>query len=461
MFKENSIAFRSENLNLLRQGRQVSSKSQSHPKIPPCWISTIFIGVLFLVTSPIYAIAIGSLLNIRRVISFYFIAPVFGCAFTLVHLTRNLGINWSETAKDDVPEYIFFFNTVSDLSILEVLSLSFRPIPGVLSAEPAYALWTYFMEIISGGNISIFLISYYFFVALLLCLVCYVTSPRHWLILLGFMFFVFLAIWGQSAHIYRFTIANALFMLGTSLYFNGQVRKAVWTFALAPLFHIGVGFYLFSFLCYFASEKVIQRRRRNNRPKIITVAQKSIIIVICLVGILFSPVILSAAASVLNFLGYTRINQYFAQEGLYSYLSLPRLIRAALYAGVLVAGFMFLKINRFSAFLGLTYLISLGFGLIFSQQYGLYSRLLEFSSINIALGVGLVVIQNFNQLLSSIIFSSVVFIRISVIYLLVNSNQPNVWEHLANGRILSPVNGIVNLATPTPTMLVQAKAYSR
>lgn len=428
---------------------------------------TVCACIGFLVFSVPFAVLLSVLLNCKKQLSFRLLVPFVVASFALTHMSRDLGVRWDNTSRDDIPNYLTHFTLIDEYGLLSLVKGFIGRSDQFVQMEPLYNLYVYCLKLATLGNPGLFLLTTFLLIGILICLISYNLSNRYWMILVGFHLFLFLGVWAQTAHILRYSIANYILILGVVLFFkNLKIAGSLFLWS-APFVHLGTGLHLMVFVVFAAIERLTSKKQIGKTKKIFGLKQK--ILYSLAVGILIMslPILAHVVAPLMYSVGITKVLRYIpsdlaSSQDAYAHMGLGRLIRASFYGIIFLLGGTFLKINKFSLYLVSCYIVTLFFGFMYSQSYGTFSRLLEFATINIAWAVGLALLITFRVLLVGTAFFAAWSVRlILILYILNVSSELTVWHSLAGGNFLSPFNGILQMIFTGPELWIQATDFTR
>jgi hypothetical protein len=401
----------------------------------PSLEASLLVAALFVLLSPMYALPAAALISCFYILSFRIVAPLFCFAFVVTMLSRDLGVRWSDTAGDDVPSYLILYYQVSQLRVLDLFKMFTGRVEGVAATESGYGILLYVLGVVSGTNFKVYLVIQYLFSAMLVVAGARIISRRMFMVYLYFGYFFFLGRWYQSAHLFRNDLANSILIIGIALYLLHGKKTGLLVGMSSLMFHLsslpGVGV-----LCAFAAFDYTRKRRLNYNTQV-TASRKISTLVMTLVFIFCVPIILFYTSKMLAFVGYEKLLVYLMRAEGYDHLALPVLIRGVFYMTLLVILYIFFKMDKFIECVGIMFAISLGVGLFYPENFGLFGRLMSFARSNLTLAVCRLTAVNFHK---NIMILAIVFLfvfRVAMIHNLSHSGG-SVWAFLGQGDLWNP-----------------------
>ena len=195
----------------------------------------------------------------------YIITAILVAAFYL----RNFGVDLGESAKDDVPSYVYWYDYIYTLKLSEIPSQIFS----LSFSEPIYIVLSYLIGIFSGGDEKVFIFVNYLLSIGLFVFACRRIFSSYFVLILLLILCFFDQYVYQTFHIFRQSLGCSIAMLGLSYRVDGNSRRGTVFLVVASLIH-------YYFLVYLVAVFGYELAGRSKQK---TVA--SIIIVSVLIGI--------------------------------------------------------------------------------------------------------------------------------------------------------------------------------
>jgi hypothetical protein len=281
--------------------------------------------LLFLVLNPFLALLLLSVISVFRRVPTVVFAVSASVAFALFFFFRDYGIEWYFNSTDDVPNYIYLYESYYSQSVIDLLS-NFIDAPN--GNEILWHLPWWVLLNLSGASAETFVLVHYFVIFAALFAALATLSARH-LAPLALTYFLLTPIsLDLAAHIWRQELATSIFLAGLGLHLVKGSRAGKWLICAAPLVHVS---FIFFALIFFVSEIIRRNRGFDNKLKF----SATLLVILTVI-----PLLARAAVFFLDSIGLARIMSYL--EG-YEIDVTRVYIVICLYAVPLLVSFYLLK----------------------------------------------------------------------------------------------------------------------
>lgn len=412
---------------LLSSGASIGSDT---PAINKSY-STVDIAciLLFLCINPFLALFIMAVLSLQYRISLYVFVVSASISFTLFFFLREYGVDWYFNSTDDVPNYIWMYQSNYSLEFVDILKRFIELPTGneLLWHIPSWMLLNWF-----GASDETFVLLHYFLIFLTLFFAIGMISSRHFVALSLIYFFLTPISLDSVAHIWRQQIASSMFLGGMGLYFNRGARVGKLMLLCSALMHLSFLFYSAVFL---AVESLRVKGKFQNKKKVV----KYIIITM-----LFVPLLLYCTVYVLDSVGLPKILSYF--EG-YDIDALRVYLIIGIYAIPLLIAFFYFPMDAINTHIAILCLTV--FSIVISMPFAnsIYDRMLMFVLPLMALFFYRIVLFNITSRWRLPVLVIIFLLGINRLYA-ISEQGFGVGHFLANGHAFNPfMGGFLSLLT--------------
>lgn len=202
--------------------------------------------LLFLLFNPFLSLFIISILSVNFKIPKIPFVVFATISFTLIYFLREYGVSWA-ASSDDVPSYIYLFNSNASLQLSEIFT-RFLSFPG--GNEP---IWHSFFSIflnVFGINDNTFVFIHYFLI-IFLFFIALINISRKYCIVLALAYFFLTPLSLDSVfHIWRQQLAFSVFLIGIAIYLIQEKKSGLYFIFLSPLMHLVTLFFVISFILF-------------------------------------------------------------------------------------------------------------------------------------------------------------------------------------------------------------------
>lgn len=219
-------------------------------------ILSAFLGAVFLVFNPFFALFISALISIKFELPKFSFLLISCISFSMFFYLREYDVIWS-ASSDDVPTYVLLYFSNKGISFVEIF-YRFLQSPG--NNEPLWHFPFWILLNIFKGSESTFIFIHYFLIFFLLFFSLIFLSNRYFIILIFGYFFLAPVALDSVFHIWRQQIASSIFLLGTISYFVKKNRKGLYLIFLSPLIHLVCLFFvaIFIYFNFLRKKKIIE-----------------------------------------------------------------------------------------------------------------------------------------------------------------------------------------------------------